>query len=246
MTPEVGGFSDGFWPNPSRIFPLAEENVYPNLQVAWGPSILITTSLSLSSTSGNGTFSYTMSVTNNSVIRQNVTILATITGPGGFSATIFNRTRNIGPGGTFTRTRNYTIRNSALGEYVVTLSVTGGGFALGSDSEIYTKTSALTAIGEEYEEPLDEAVLQQNYPNPFNPSTTIRYSLVEDGYVSLRVYNILGQEVATLVDGLQHPGQQSVVWDGRNDAGEPVADGVYLYKLSTGATVNIQKMLLMK
>ena len=248
MTPEVGSSSDGFWPNPSRIFPLAEENVYPNIQVAKGPSALFTVSLSLSSLSGNGTFSYTIMVTNNSVIRQNVAILLSISGPGGYSATIFNRNRNIAPGVSFSRTQSYTIRNRTLGDYVITLSPTEGGFLLGSDVETYSKTS-LVASKTEASAPDDLPIgltLEQNFPNPFNPSTTIRYGVAEDGYISLKVYNILGQEVATLVDGFQEAGFKAVVWDGTNNEGEPVADGLYLYKINNGSSVKVQKMVLLK
>jgi len=88
--------------------------------------------------------------------------------------------------------------------------------------------------------------LAGNYPNPFNPSTTIRYMLSNDGPVSIRVYNMLGQEVATLVDGFQKAGEQSVVWHGVNNFGQGVASGLYVYRLQTGSTVMSQKMLFAK
>jgi hypothetical protein len=85
-----------------------------------------------------------------------------------------------------------------------------------------------------------------NYPNPFNPSTTIRYSLGVDSPVSVRVYNMLGQEVATLVDGFQKAGEQSVAWHGVNNFGQAVASGLYFYRIQTGNTVMTQKMLFTK
>jgi len=85
-----------------------------------------------------------------------------------------------------------------------------------------------------------------NYPNPFNPSTTIRYTLSNDGPVSIRVYNMLGQEVAALVDGFQKAGEQSVKWNGTNNFGQAVASGLYIYRLQTGSTVMSQKMLFTK
>jgi hypothetical protein len=85
-----------------------------------------------------------------------------------------------------------------------------------------------------------------NYPNPFNPSTTIRYALSVDSPVSVRVYNMLGQEVATLVDGFQKAGEQSVVWHGVNNFGQSVASGLYIYRLQAGNTVMTQKMLFTK
>jgi len=85
-----------------------------------------------------------------------------------------------------------------------------------------------------------------NYPNPFNPSTTIRYTLSNDGSVSIRVYNMLGQEVATLVDAFQKAGEQSVSWHGLNNFGQSVASGLYIYRLQTGNTIMSQKMLFAK
>ena len=248
MTPEVGSSSDGFWPNTNRIFPLAEENIYPNIQIAYGPSALFTVGLSLSSTSGNGVFSYTMTIANSSVVQQTVLITATISGPNGFNATLFTKSQRINPGGSFVRTRNYNLRTNPLGSYIVTLAITGGGFSLGSDSETYNKTSVLASKAEadDHSGLPEESALQQNYPNPFNPSTTIRYAVPTDGYVSLKVYNVLGQQVTTLVDGFQQAGVKSVPWDGTNDSGEPVAGGLYLYKLTSGNEVRIQRMVLLK
>jgi hypothetical protein len=91
-----------------------------------------------------------------------------------------------------------------------------------------------------------ETVLLGNYPNPFNPSTTIRYSLSADGPISLRIYNMLGQEVATLVDGFQKAGEKSVTWDGINSFGQSVASGLYIYRLQAGNVTLSQKMLFAK
>jgi hypothetical protein len=91
-----------------------------------------------------------------------------------------------------------------------------------------------------------ETTLLGNYPNPFNPSTTIRYTLSVDSPVSIRVYNMLGQEVATLVDGFQKAGEQSVVWQGTNNFGQTVASGLYIYRLQAGNTIMTEKMLFTK
>jgi hypothetical protein len=88
--------------------------------------------------------------------------------------------------------------------------------------------------------------LFQNYPNPFNPTTTIRYSLRDEVRVTLKVFNLLGQEVATLVDDVQTPGNKEVVWNGRSQSGSPVASGMYIYRLKAGNFVESQKMILSK
>jgi hypothetical protein len=88
--------------------------------------------------------------------------------------------------------------------------------------------------------------LEQNLPNPFNPSTTIRYSLVEETSVRLNIYNVLGQSVRSLVNESQTAGSYSVVWDGRDTFGRQVATGLYLYRLEAAANIEIRKMVFAK
>ena len=89
--------------------------------------------------------------------------------------------------------------------------------------------------------------LDQNFPNPFNPSTTIRFQLPEGAHVVLRVYDVLGREVATLVDRGLAAGQHTVVWNGTNKNGSEVPSGVYLYKLEGGnVSLPVRKMVLMR
>jgi hypothetical protein len=83
--------------------------------------------------------------------------------------------------------------------------------------------------------------LEQNYPNPFNPTTTINFSLAKASNVKLLVYNILGQQVRTLIDTRMNAGQQSVVFDASK-----LASGVYFYRLETGNFSSVKKMLLLK
>ena len=90
-------------------------------------------------------------------------------------------------------------------------------------------------------EPPTQYALTQNYPNPFNPSTVISYQLPTGGYVTLKLYNTLGQEVATLVDGIQDAGFKSVTFDASQ-----LPSGVYFYRLQAGAIVQNRKMLLVK
>jgi hypothetical protein len=90
--------------------------------------------------------------------------------------------------------------------------------------------------------------LSQNYPNPFNPTTTIKYSIKQTGPVTLRVYNVAGQLVKTLVDGKQRPraGGFTVRWNGVNNSGERVASGVYFYKLVAKDFTKTKKMVVLK
>ena len=88
--------------------------------------------------------------------------------------------------------------------------------------------------------------LAQNYPNPFNPETIIRYSIIRNTEVKLTVFNMLGQEVARLVNKNQVRGKYVVTWNGQYDAGLRVASGVYVYKLVAGDFIETKKMLLLK
>lgn len=88
--------------------------------------------------------------------------------------------------------------------------------------------------------------LRQNYPNPFNPSTIVVYDLPKSEHVRLTVYNILGQEIVTLVNEKQAGGVYRVQWDGRNQEGMPAASGVYLYRLRAGEFTETRKMLLLR
>ncbi len=87
--------------------------------------------------------------------------------------------------------------------------------------------------------------LRQNHPNPFNPATTITFSIAEPGLVTLSIYNILGQRIRTLVNGIVPAGDHAMVWDGRDYAGFAVGAGVYLYRLTDGTRVEVKKMLLL-
>jgi len=91
-----------------------------------------------------------------------------------------------------------------------------------------------------------EFVLLQNYPNPFNPSTTIEYQLPVSSHVTLEVFNVIGQRITTLVDELQTAGAWTVRWSGLDAHSNPVATGLYLYRLKAGNTVLSKKMILMK
>jgi hypothetical protein len=109
------------------------------------------------------------------------------------------------------------------------------------------KVTELTAIpGEDYNTIAEEFQLFQNFPNPFNPTTTIEYFLSKRSQVSLKIFDLLGQEVRSLVDNIQGPGNYSIVWEGRDNLGENVASGIYIYTLQAGKSIQYRKMILLR
>jgi hypothetical protein len=96
-------------------------------------------------------------------------------------------------------------------------------------------------------QPLPSLSLQQNVPNPFNPATRISYEIPDGGAnISLRVYDVSGQLVKTLVNGFQSSGTRTVTWHGRNDMGQPVTSGIYFYKLTGPSFSETKKMILLR
>ncbi len=93
--------------------------------------------------------------------------------------------------------------------------------------------------------PVDYA-LHQNYPNPFNPSTTIFYELPVPSHVRIEVFNVLGQTVATLLDGQEEAGIHSVQWDSNDESGRKVSSGIYFYRITAAGFTAEKKMVLMK
>jgi hypothetical protein len=91
-----------------------------------------------------------------------------------------------------------------------------------------------------------EMSLGQNYPNPFNPATTIRYSVAEGADVSVLVYDVLGQQVRTLVAEHRAAGRHTVVWDGHDDSGRSVASGVYVIRMKAGDFVGNNRVMLIR
>jgi hypothetical protein len=88
--------------------------------------------------------------------------------------------------------------------------------------------------------------LSQNFPNPFNPTTTIKFDMKEKGPVTLKVYNVAGQLVRTLVDDVRDAAAYSIAWDGRNNIGSDVASGIYFYKMETNGFSETRKMVLLR
>jgi len=166
---------------------------------------------------------------------------------------------------------NVTFENTNHAIHVVTGG--GGSFVISPWSGVYTVTVSGTFGEHHFEEGIDEVavprddpldiwvnptgdidsveiptvtMLRANYPNPFNPSTTITFDLARADHVSISVYNVRGQKVKTLADGVYLAGTHKVVWNGDDDKGRAVGSGIYFYRMTTVRFNYALKMLLMK
>ena len=101
------------------------------------------------------------------------------------------------------------------------------------------KNTQLTSVPTQFD-------LKQNYPNPFNPVTTIEFSVPKTTNIKIAVYNVVGEKVRTLVNSKVAAGHYKIKWDGLNDAKQPVASGVYIYRIESDNFVSSKKMILMK
>ena len=157
-------------------------------------------------------------------------------------------------GGVFLSSNNGTswtaVNNGLTNPDVTALAVSGSNLFAGINS------NAGVFNGSVWRRPLSEMItstksssselpvafqLNQNYPNPFNPSTTISYQLPNQAHVTLKVFDVLGREVATLVNKLEEPGYKSVVFDGGR-----LATGVYNYRLQVGTYIATKRLLLLR
>ena len=116
------------------------------------------------------------------------------------------------------------------------------GWMVGDSGMVWnTANGGITDVAEHQNVFQNEFTLKQNYPNPFNPSTTISYELHKNSFVQLKVYDILGRELTTLVNEYQEAGLRTVSFEGAN-----FPSGIYFYRITVGRSTNVRKMLLMK
>lgn len=119
------------------------------------------------------------------------------------------------------------------------------GFGVTDVNSIFIPPSVVTTVTDEQTLP-DGFTLKQNYPNPFNPTTTIEFALPQTSEMVLRIYNLRGEVVNTLIQGTHSAGVQSVTWDGTDHLGRSVTSGLYFYKLDVGTFTEIRKMTFLK
>jgi uncharacterized protein (TIGR02145 family) len=103
------------------------------------------------------------------------------------------------------------------------------------------RDSETTIIESSAPQPINRLNLSQNYPNPFNPSTTIEFTMPKSEYVELKIYNILGKEISTLVSRKLNQGNHTYIFDGRN-----LASGIYYYRIKAGNIIHTRKMIYLK
>ncbi len=155
----------------------------------------------------------------------------------------------VGRNGTILRTTNggttWTSQTSGTTEQLEGVSFTDSynGTAVGLNGKILRTTNGGVTFVEEEEidEIPTEFLLSQNYPNPFNPSTKIRYSVPQSSSVVIKVFDILGNEIETLVNEEKSVGTYELNWNAEN-----LPSGVYFYRLQAGSFVETKKMVLMK
>jgi len=115
---------------------------------------------------------------------------------------------------------------------------------------IYSSVASFVGQGiTDVEEPAiipEKFSVSQNYPNPFNPSTVINYALPKAEFVTIRIYNMLGQEVATLLNNEVNAGVYNIMWNGMDNSGTKVATGTYIYRVVAGDNIVSKKMILLK
>ncbi len=154
----------------------------------------------------------------------------------------FTEDQGLGPGAVPGRNRAYYIRPNGDGSWPAEYTIPEGAFQATQGPLPYETNPAFSVGIEEIDGELPSRItLEQNYPNPFNPATTFEYSIDRAQHVRIRVYDLMGRTVATLVDGVQQAATYRVTFDGGQ-----LASGLYVYQLETPARTISKKMVLLK
>ncbi|MCX6174132.1 MAG: T9SS type A sorting domain-containing protein [Ignavibacteriales bacterium] len=146
------------------------------------------------------------------------------------------------------RWENFTFNNSGLGfPYIrsVTTDKNGNVWVICDGGVSIYNAKEVNLSWEQVNDNIENQ-LNQNFPNPFNSSTIIKYSLKQTSNVKLKIFDMLGREVKTIVDQTENEGNHFVFWDGRNNSGSLITSGVYIYTLITNEKKQAKKLILMK
>ena len=119
-------------------------------------------------------------------------------------------------------------------------------FAGGEDDSIRYFTFSTTQLGVDPMHLPQEYSLKQNYPNPFNPSTTIKYQIAKSEYVNISIFDLNGTKISSILNQYSRAGKGSVSWNGKNEMGQNVSGGIYLYTIETPSFSKTKKMILLK
>jgi hypothetical protein len=119
-------------------------------------------------------------------------------------------------------------------------------FAGGEDDSIRYFTFSTTQLGVDHMHLPQEYSLKQNYPNPFNPSTTIEYHIAKSEFVSISIFDLAGNRIKSILNLHVDSGLGYAMWDGKNELGQNVSGGIYLYRIDTPSFSSTRKMILLK
>jgi hypothetical protein len=153
---------------------------------------------------------------------------------------------------TFTNDVGYTVRTMWFGFSLMYMSDCGPDVPIMRNqimADVINWMNNLTnpdITGDKDTPPAYTYYLERNYPNPFNPVTTIKFGLKKRGHVTLKIYNVAGQLVRTLVNGVRDSGHHKITWDGRNNDGVSIASGIYFYKMETKNFRAAHKMVMLR
>ncbi len=142
--------------------------------------------------------------------------------------------------GNISAVTEWSLTGLENGEYQWNLRAVDAAYA-GSETAAGVFSIGPVSLGETEDNLPHEYGIEQNYPNPFNPSTAIRYSIPEAGLVSLKIYNLLGEEVNTLVNEIKQPGYYTAIFEGSS-----LSSGVYFYRIQAGSFIETRKMIILK
>ena len=134
------------------------------------------------------------------------------------------------------------VETGLTSKYIHALAIDKNGYIFaGTRHGVFRSSQSTTGMIDDIKLTISSAVLEQNYPNPFNPITTINFFITTPGFISLKIYNILGKEISILISRQLNQGNHSIKWNASS-----FASGVYFYKLQGSDFCQIKKLVLLR